>query len=74
MKVLFIEEYLPQEMLGSCGSRSHRDAGHETKALFIPDTQWLDKLQEYNPDVVCGSGHHRHPHVPRGREPQSQGR
>jgi anaerobic magnesium-protoporphyrin IX monomethyl ester cyclase len=56
LKVLFIEEYLPQEMLGIMWlSRAIKDAGHETKALFIPDTQWLDKLKEYNPDVVCYS-------------------
>ena len=56
MKVLFIDEYLPQEMLGIMWlSRAIKDAGHECKALFIPDKQWLEKLKEYNPDVVCYS-------------------
>ncbi len=56
MKVLFIDEYLPQEMLGIMWiSRAIKDAGHQTKALFIPDRAWLEKLKEYNPDVVCYS-------------------
>ena len=56
MKVLFIEEYLPQEMLGIMWlSRAIKDAGHECRALFIPDTSWLDKLKAYDPDVVCYS-------------------
>ncbi len=56
MKVLFIDEYLPQEMLGIMYlSRAIKDAGHECKALFIPDREWLVKLLEFNPDVVCYS-------------------
>jgi hypothetical protein len=50
MKVLFIEEYLPQEMLGIMWlSRAIKDAGHETKALFVPDRDWVQKLKEYSP-------------------------
>jgi len=56
MKVLFLNEFLPQEMLGIMWlSRAIKDGGHETKALFIPDKEWLDKIVEYNPDVVCYS-------------------
>jgi radical SAM superfamily enzyme YgiQ (UPF0313 family) len=56
MKVLFLEEYLPQEMLGIMYlSRAVKDAGHEAKALFIPDKEWVEKLKAYNPDVVCFS-------------------
>ena len=56
MKVLFVNEYLPQEMLGLMWiSRAIKDAGHETKALFIPDKEWLEKVVEYKPDIVCFS-------------------
>jgi radical SAM superfamily enzyme YgiQ (UPF0313 family) len=56
MKVLFIDEYLPQEMLGIMYvSRAIKDAGHDCKCLFIPDKDWLAKVQEYAPDVVCYS-------------------
>jgi anaerobic magnesium-protoporphyrin IX monomethyl ester cyclase len=56
MKVLFIDEYLPQEMLGIMYlSRALKDAGHETRGLFVPDRDWLTKLVEYNPDVVAFS-------------------
>jgi len=56
MRVLFLEEYLPQEMLGVMYlSRAVKDAGHEAKALFIPDKDWIQKLKDYNPDVVCYS-------------------
>ena len=56
MKVLFVEEYLPQEMLGIMWlSRAIKDAGHQCKALFLPDRDWLRKVTEYDPDVVCFS-------------------
>jgi radical SAM superfamily enzyme YgiQ (UPF0313 family) len=56
MKVLFINEYLPQEMLGIMWlSRAIKDAGHETKGLFLPDKEWIAKVKEYNPDVVAFS-------------------
>lgn len=56
MKVLFLSEYLPQEMLGIMWlSRAIKDAGHETKCLFLPDTEWITKLKEYAPDAVCYS-------------------
>jgi radical SAM superfamily enzyme YgiQ (UPF0313 family) len=36
-------------------SRAIKDAGHQTRALFIPDKDWLEKVREYDPDVVCYS-------------------
>ncbi len=56
MRVLFIDEYLPQEMLGVMWlSRAIKDAGHQSKCLFVPDKEWLAKVTEYAPDVVCYS-------------------
>ena len=56
MRILFVEEYLPQEMLGiMCLSRALKDAGHETRCLFLPDKNWIEKLTSYAPDVVCYS-------------------
>jgi radical SAM superfamily enzyme YgiQ (UPF0313 family) len=56
MKVLFIHEYLPQEMLGIMWlSRKLKDAGHETNVLFIPDSKWLERAVTYNPDIVAYS-------------------
>lgn len=56
MKVLFINDFLPQEMLGIMWlSRSIKDAGHQTKALFLPDADWIKKIGDYAPDVVCFS-------------------
>ena len=56
MRVLFLCEYLPQEMLGLMWlSRAIKDAGHESKALFIPDKKWIEKIKEYDPHVVCYS-------------------
>lgn len=56
LKVLFVNDYLPQEMLGIMWlSRAILDAGHKTKALFLPDKDWTKKLHEYAPDVVCFS-------------------
>ena len=56
LKVLFVNDYLPQEMLGIMWlSRSIKDAGHQTAALFLPDKDWIEKLHEHAPDVVCFS-------------------
>jgi len=53
MKLLFICEYLPQEMLGMMWvSRAVKDAGHEVECLFVPDKQWLEKVMDFDPDVV----------------------
>ena len=56
LKVLFVNDYLPQEMLGIMWlSRAILDAGHQTKALFLPDKDWTKKIGEYAPDVICFS-------------------
>ena len=56
MRVLFIHEYLPQEMLGLMWlSRALKDAGHETRALFLPDARWLETVESFAPDVVAYS-------------------
>ncbi|MDF1800164.1 MAG: radical SAM protein [Planctomycetota bacterium] len=56
MKVLHISPTLPQEALGPMYlSRAAKDAGHEMKALLIPDPLWLKKVKEYNPDVITWS-------------------
>lgn len=56
MRVLFLLEFLPQEMLGPMYlSRALKNAGHETRALFLPDKDWVRKLKDYSPDVVAMS-------------------
>lgn len=56
MRVLFLIEFLPQEMLGAMYlSRAIKNAGHDTKALFLPDKEWVRKITEYAPDVVAMS-------------------
>ncbi len=43
-------------------SRIVKDAGHEMRAICLPDTKWLSKIREYEPDVVTWSvmtGNHR---------------
>lgn len=63
MKVLHITKTLPQEMLGPMYlSRVVKDAGHDMKALFVPDPQWISKVREYKPDVITWSlmtGNHK---------------
>jgi len=56
MRVLFVSEYLPQEMLGLMWlSRAIKDAGHECRALFLPDGDWLRKAADFAPDVLAYS-------------------
>lgn len=63
MKVLHITRTLPQEMLGPMYlSRAVKDAGHEMRAICLPDVHWLAKIRDYAPDVVTWSlmtGSHR---------------
>ena len=52
MRVLFVNEYLPQEMLGPMYlSRAVKDAGHEMQAVCLPDPRWLAKIRAYEPDA-----------------------
>jgi anaerobic magnesium-protoporphyrin IX monomethyl ester cyclase len=56
MRVLFLQKYLSQEMLGICYlSAALRRAGHETVVLMVPDPQWERKLVESAPDLVACS-------------------
>jgi anaerobic magnesium-protoporphyrin IX monomethyl ester cyclase len=63
MKVLHVTRTLPQEMLGPMVlSRVVKDAGHEMRALCLPDPLWLTKIREYAPDVITFSvmtGNHK---------------
>jgi len=63
LKVLHISRLLPQEMLGPMVlSRVAKDAGHDMKALVLPDPGWLKKIEEYRPDVISWSvmtGNHK---------------
>ncbi|MFT7677060.1 MAG: anaerobic magnesium-protoporphyrin IX monomethyl ester cyclase [Planctomycetota bacterium] len=63
MKVLHITRTLPQEMLGPMVlSRVVKDAGHEMKAICLPDPKWLSTIKEYAPDVITWSlmtGNHK---------------
>ncbi len=56
MRVLFLSPYLAQEPLGVMYlSAALKLAGHETKMIFVPDSDWLKKAKEWNPGVVCYS-------------------
>jgi anaerobic magnesium-protoporphyrin IX monomethyl ester cyclase len=56
MRILFIHEYIPQEPLGIMFlSRALKNAGHETRALFLPDKDWVAKLKEFAPQIVAFS-------------------
>lgn len=63
MKVLHITRTLPQEMLGPMVlSRVVKDAGHEMRAICLPDPLWLSKIRDYAPDVITWSlmtGNHK---------------
>ncbi|MBL8802929.1 MAG: B12-binding domain-containing radical SAM protein [Planctomycetes bacterium] len=63
MKVLHITRTLPQEMLGPMYlARAVKDAGHQMRAICLPDPLWLRKIEEYGPDVITWSlmtGNHR---------------
>ncbi len=56
MKVMHITRTLPQEMLGPMYlSRAVKDAGHDMRAVCLPDPKWLSKIKEYAPDVITWS-------------------
>ena len=56
MKVLHITRTLPQEMLGPMYlSRAVKNAGHDMRAIALPDPSWLRKIREYAPDVITWS-------------------
>ncbi|MDP6837552.1 MAG: radical SAM protein [Planctomycetota bacterium] len=56
MKILHIARTLPQEQLGPMYLiRALKDAGHEVRALYVPDPLWLSKFRDYAPDIVTWS-------------------
>jgi len=63
MKVLHITRTLPQEMLGPMYlSTAVKAAGHDMKAICLPDPLWLKKIKDYAPDVITWSlmtGNHK---------------
>ncbi|MBI5432381.1 MAG: B12-binding domain-containing radical SAM protein [Planctomycetes bacterium] len=63
MRVVFLQKFLPQEMLGIAWlSRALKDAGHEAQVQFLPDPEWESRLKASNPGLVAFSvttGDHR---------------
>lgn len=63
-RVLFIQECVAQEPLGvQWISRAARNAGHETKFVVTPDSNWVKKVKDFEPDVIgfmCTTGVHKH--------------
>ena len=56
MRVLFLGPFLAQEPLGPMYlSTALKNAGHETRLIFVPDSQLEEKIREYDPGVVCYS-------------------
>lgn len=56
MRVLFLQKYLPQEMLGVawlCGALKR--AGHTVQVLLLPDAEWEAKLSRAAPDLIACS-------------------
>jgi radical SAM superfamily enzyme YgiQ (UPF0313 family) len=62
-RVLFLQQMLPQEMLGILAlSRALKKAGHETRCVLVPDRDWIARIREYDPHVV-GIGTVTGPHA-----------
>jgi radical SAM superfamily enzyme YgiQ (UPF0313 family) len=56
MRVLFIQRYLSQEMLGiGYLSAALRRAGHEPMVLLVPDRDWERKLVAFEPGLLACS-------------------
>jgi radical SAM superfamily enzyme YgiQ (UPF0313 family) len=62
MRVVFLQKYLPQEMLGIAWlAAALGRAGHECKVLLVPDPEWERKLVELRPGLLavsCTTGDH----------------
>jgi radical SAM superfamily enzyme YgiQ (UPF0313 family) len=53
MKVLFLSQFLAQEPLGIMYlSGALKAAGHETRMIFMPDSDFEEKFKEFDPDIV----------------------
>ncbi len=56
MRVLFLSPFLAQEPLGIMYlSGALKQAGHETKLIFVPDANLEEKVREFDAGVVCYS-------------------
>ncbi len=56
MRVVFLQKFLPQEMLGIAYlSGALKRAGHESKVLLLPDADWETKLRALRPDLLAVS-------------------
>ncbi|MBL8766502.1 MAG: hypothetical protein JNL94_04000, partial [Planctomycetes bacterium] len=56
MRVVFLQKFLPQEMLGIAYlSGALKRAGHESKVLLLPDADWETKLRSLRPDLLAVS-------------------
>lgn len=56
MRVLFLSPFLAQEPLGIMYlSGALKSAGHETRMIFMPDSEFEEKFLDFDPDVVCYS-------------------
>jgi radical SAM superfamily enzyme YgiQ (UPF0313 family) len=56
MRVVFLQKYLPQEMLGIAWlSAALKKAGHEPKVLFLPDPEWESRLRAAAPGLLAFS-------------------
>ncbi len=56
MRVLFVQKYLPAEMIGIMYlSTWLKKAGHEVRTQFLPEKDWLEKIKEYQPQVLAYS-------------------
>lgn len=56
MRVLFVQKYLPAEMIGIMYlSTWLKKAGHEVRTQFLPEKNWQEKIVEYAPDVLAYS-------------------
>jgi radical SAM superfamily enzyme YgiQ (UPF0313 family) len=63
MRVVFLQKYLPQEMLGIAWlSAALKESGHEARVIFLPDPEWEAKLAAAAPGLIAFSvttGDHR---------------
>lgn len=56
MRVLFIQKYLPAEMIGIMYlSTWLKKAGHEVRTQFLPEKDWMEKVKDYKPHVLAYS-------------------
>lgn len=55
-RVLFLQKYLPQEMLGLAYlSRALKTSGHEVAVQLVPERDWLARIKDRKPDLLAVS-------------------